>query len=180
MVGAPALPVLVAFDAEVVVGLSAQFALSNAFEQALRQGDARGNAVLEHLAHGLVLPLLDVGALVFCTSQGCQGGRKPEGGPGVTARGRHVRDMPSKNANGMGSVCRPCVFHPQGAVQFTADMLRTSTTAPSVLKKVHSPKESRRRVGPRCGAGRWGARCGTVLFYARHVVHLAPGFPLSR
>ena len=64
-----------ALDAEVVVGLAAQFALSRtAFQNALGQRDARGDAVLDHLADGLVLPALDVGLLIrgtcSCEQQG--------------------------------------------------------------------------------------------------------------
>ena len=62
MVGALSGPGRVALDAKVVVGFLGQ--LTHAvptLQDALGQGDARGDAVTLHLLNGFVLPLLDVG-----------------------------------------------------------------------------------------------------------------------
>ena len=55
------MPVLVAFDTEMVVGLYRQIARTTPrFQQTLRQGNACGNAIFLHLANGDIPVLADI------------------------------------------------------------------------------------------------------------------------
>ena len=70
VIRAAAFPILVALDAKMVVGLSAQLAFARpTFKQSLCQRDAGRNAVQGHLAHSLIFPFVDVIALVLFSAR---------------------------------------------------------------------------------------------------------------